>query len=213
MKDTWQQLLEKVKAGATLYLSLDDAYLPTFNGPIGIEVHTNAKWRGNLSFLSKLTGDSLNFTTAAERKLTIDPKATTVLATEEDGNPVFLKATYGAGTIYLLTFPLEDNLTRQTGAFDKAAPAYATLYRQIAGPLIAQRVLTQSNSYIGNTEQSLSDKEKIVILINYSPEAITTNLVLKNGWKIGGSLYGNVSTGEVATIKGNDAVVLRMVKN
>jgi len=64
-KDYWFKLLDKVKAGATLYMSLDDVYLPTFNEPLGIEVVTNSKRRSKVSFAAKLLNDSLVFNTNA----------------------------------------------------------------------------------------------------------------------------------------------------
>ncbi|MFP5040866.1 glycoside hydrolase 5 family protein [Parasediminibacterium sp. JCM 36343] len=208
MKGAWLELLEKVKAGATLYLSLDNAYLHSLTGPMGIEISTNIKRRGDVSFLGKFFGDSLRFTNASERKLFIDPKQATVLAKEDDGNPVFLKASYGKGEIYLLTFPLENNLTTLTGAFDKGQPAYSNIYKQIAAPFIKERVLTQNNPYIGVTEHPLSDNEKVVVLINYGTEDLTIAPIIKNGWKIAKSLYGNYTSEKQLVLKANDALVL-----
>ena len=209
-KDYWFRLLAKVKAGATLYLSLDDAYLPTFNGPLGVEVATNIKRRADLKFAAKLLGDSLTFSTASERKLFIDPQQATVLAKEADGNPVFLKTAYGKGHLYLLTFPLEQNLAARAGAFDKGQPAYARIYQEIAQPQLAQRVLTQPNPYVGSTEHPVNPNEKVVVLINYSPEDITTTARLHDGWKITGSLYGPRPGGPALLLKANDALVLTL---
>lgn len=211
-KDYWNKLLEKVKGGATLYMSLDDVYLPTFNEPLGINVSTNSKRRGAVSFHAKLGADTLKFKMAAERKIAIDPKQTTVLAREEDGTPVFLKSTYGKGTIYLLTFPLEHNLTTTTGAFDKGSPAYAAIYKHIAQPLIRQRVVQQPNPFIGVTEHNINEKEKVVVMVNYSTEDVTTNAVIKDGWKVSSSLYGSKPSGNTVSIKANDAVVLKLSK-
>ncbi len=210
LKDLWLQLLEKVKAGATLYISLDDAYLPSFTEPLSIGISTNTKRRGNLAFISKLLGDSLRFTTTSERKLAIDPKQNIVLAKETDGNPVFLKSSLGKGHIYLLTFPIESNLTTLTGAFDKGQPAYANIYKELATPFIKERVLTQNNPYIGVTEHPLSDKEKVTVLINYGTEDITIAPIIKQGWKIYKSIYGTFSSQKSITIKSNDALVLSM---
>ncbi len=207
-KDYWLKLLEKVKAGATLYISLDDAYLPTFTEPLGIDISVNIKRRKSLAFVSRLFGDSLNFTTTAERKIVIDPKQNTVLAKEEDGNPVFIKSTYGKGSIYLLTFPIESNLTTLTGAFDNGQPAYANIYRQIAQPFIDQRIVQQTNPFIGVTEHAVSDKEKVIVLINYSTDDILFDTVIKNGWKITTSLYGTKPLSNSFNIKANDALVL-----
>lgn len=209
-KDYWFKLLDKVQAGATLYMSLDDAYLPTFNDPLGIEVLTNSKRRSGISFKAKLLDDSIKFNTRAERKLMIDAKNSVVLAREEDGNPVFIKSAYGKGTIYLLTFPLEHNLTTTTGAFDKGQPAYANIYKFIAQPFTAQRVLQQPNTSVGVTEHSINDKEKVVVLVNYSTGDITTSAIIKDGWMISNALYGSKTTGNELSIKANDALVLVM---
>jgi len=209
-KDYWFKLLDKVKAGATLYISLNDAYLPTFTGPLGIELSVNFKRREKLSFISKLLGDSLNFETSAERKYVIDPLKNTVLAKEPDGNPVFLKSAYGKGFIYLLTFPIESNLTTLTGAFDKGQPPYANIYKEIAAPLIKERVLTQNNSFIGTTEHSISNNEKVIVLINYSTEDITVFPSIKNGWTTINALYGNYVSEKSLTIKANDALILSL---
>lgn len=209
-KDYWFRLLAKVKAGATLYLSLDDAYLPTFNGPLDVEVATNSKRPASLPFAAKLLGDSLKFLAASERKLVLNPKQATVLAKEKDGNPVFLKASYGKGSIYLLTFPLEQNLAGQAGAFAPDQPHYATIYREIAAPLLRERVLTQANPAVGTTEHPLSATEKVVVLINYGPTAVTTPAHLKAGWTIAGSLYGPKPASTVLTLQANNALVLTL---
>jgi hypothetical protein len=207
-KDYWFKLLDKVKAGATLYMSLDDAYLPTFNEPLGIEVLSNIKRRGRVSFNAKLGNDSVFFSANSERKIAINPLNTTVLAKEADGNPVFFKTSYGKGFIYLLTFPLEHNLTNTTGAFDKGQPSYANIYKEIASPFIKERVITQNSPFIGVTEHSLSNNEKAIVLINYSTEDLTIEPVIKQGWKIVKSFYGDYSAEKSVTIKANDALVL-----
>ncbi|MBC7720741.1 MAG: cellulase family glycosylhydrolase [Pedobacter sp.] len=212
LKDLWLQLLDKVKAGATLYISLDDAYLPTFTGPLGIDISVNIKRRGNLNFISKLFGDSLNFTAESARKIVIDPMNNMVLAKEEDGNPVFMKSSYGKGSIYLLTFPIESNLTTLTGAFDKGQPAYANIYKEIAKPFIKERILSQNNPFIGTTEHAISENEKVVVLINYSTEDITVKPVIQVGWKITKTVYGSGVAAKSVVVKANDAVVVTLQK-
>jgi len=212
-KDYWYKILDKVKAGATLYMSLDDAYLPAFNEPLGIEVATNIKRRNNLVFNAKILNDSLKFTARSERKISIDPKQTTVLAKEQDGNPILLKTSLGKGSIYLLTFPLEHNLTTTTGAFDKGQPAYSNIYKLIAEPFIKDRVLQQSNPFIGVTEHNINETEKVVVLINYSTEDIQTPVILKNGWKVSGNSYGKRPSTNNYDIKANDALVVTFKRN
>ena len=49
-KDSWYGILDKVKQGATLYLSLDFVYLPTLTEPMGIEIRTNIRRIGSFAF-------------------------------------------------------------------------------------------------------------------------------------------------------------------
>ena len=140
----------------------------------------------------------------------IAPKQATVLATEEDGSPVVLKSVYGKGVIYLFTFPLEENLTHLTGAFDKAQPAYANIYKEIARPFLNEQVLIQLNTFIGVTEHPVSASEKIVVLINYSTAGITINPVIKEGWKTDQLFYGDAVSAGTLIVKAKDAVVLSL---
>ncbi|MDZ7615309.1 MAG: hypothetical protein U5K51_17630 [Flavobacteriaceae bacterium] len=193
-------------------MSLDDVYLPTFNEPLGVEVSVNEKRRGQISFDAQINSEPLIFNSKSERKLKIDPKKTNVLAAEDDGNPLLLKASYGKGFIYLLTFPLENNLTTTTGAFDKGQPKYAAIYKEIAKPLIEQRILQQANPFIGVTEHEVSDKENIVILINYGTEALSSKILIKQGWKVKSALYGDMPNDNTVSIAANNAVVLKINK-
>jgi hypothetical protein len=46
------------------------------------------------------------------------------------------------------------------------------------------------------------------VLINYSTEDLTIEPVIKQGWKIVKSFYGDYSAEKSVTIKANDALVL-----
>lgn len=207
-KDYWFKLLEKVKNGAILYISLDDAYLPTITEPLGIDIETNIKRRGNINFSSTSNfGRELKFITQADRKYAIDIKGNQLLAAEEDGNPAFLMSKHGKGKIYLLTFPLEMNVAEKVGSLDIGAPQFSNIYKKIAEPFINERIITQNNSSLGITEHEISKTEKVIIIINYNPTAVSTPLTIKNGWKVSRSLYGKTPSDKTLVINGNDAVV------
>jgi hypothetical protein len=211
-KDSWYKILDKVRGGATLYLSLDFVYMPTLTTPLGFEIRSNIQRRGALKFISKSGSDSLHFETFAERRLNIDPLKCSVLGTEADGNPAFLMSQYGKGKIYLLTFPIESNLATTTGAFDKGMPSWCSFYKLIANNVISQRILTQSNPYIGSTEHNISDNEKIIVMINYDSDDAKSELAIKDGWKISDCLYGKKPSENAFTLGANDAVVLVVKK-
>lgn len=211
--DYWYKLLDKVKQGATLYLSLDDAYLPTLAEPLGLEISINVQRRGALKFAStSLLGVNLNFEMPAARKYSIITKNAKVLGKEPDGNPAFIESSYGKGKIYLLTFPIEMNAIEKPGSFEPGHSNYSAIYKKIAEPLIKDRIIQQGNTSVGLTEHYISESEAVIVLINYNPQQADTDIKLKDGWKITGSLYGSLPKGTRVQLKGNDALVLTCKK-
>ena len=207
-RDDWLELLEKVKQGASLYLSTEDGFVSPFVGPFGLDIVVNEARAGSASFISTNMNHSLTFNMAAPRKLIIDPKQTKVLASENDGDPIFTETQYGRGRLYFLTVPLEMNLATTPGAFDKTQPGYYKIYQQMAQPIIKSSILNQENPYIAVTEHELNENEKVIVLINYSPEIGVSTFTLKDGWTISKSLYGELPADKHLTINANDALVL-----
>jgi hypothetical protein len=211
-KDTWYAVLDRVKEGATLYISLDFAYLPD-PGRLGYEVKSNIQRRGSLKFRSVLNSGKLDFETFSERRLNIDPKDCRVLGSEADGNPAFLLSAYGKGRIYILTFPLEYNLAVTAGAFDKGMPEWYRIYSEFSASVSAERILTRNNASVGVTEHQVSENEKIIVLINYSSETAPCDLKIAMGWKAGKVLYGKGPFAARLSLAANDALVLVVTKN
>ena len=211
-RDNWLELLDKVKQGASLYLSTEDGFVSPFVDPFGLDVVTNSTRVGSATFVSQKMNSELAFDMPAPWKMVINPQSANVLASEKDGNPIFTETQYGKGKLYFLSIPLEMNLTKTPGAFDKFQPAYCNIYQKIAQPLINERILRQDNRFIGVTEHSLNDNEKVIVLINYSPASVSSTFIIKEGWSISKSLNGNIPVGKNLTIKPNDALVLVVKK-
>jgi hypothetical protein len=204
----WLNLLEKVKQGASLYVSIEGGFVSPLVEPFGLDIVVNSIRNGPASFISTNLGGNLTFNLPAPWKTVIRPKRATVLATEADGNPIFTETSYGNGKLYLLSLPLETDLAKTPEAFNPSQPGYYRIYREIAQAPINRRVLTQSNPYIAATEHSLSSHEKVIVLVNYNPVAVDSTFQLKPGWMVSRSLHGELPTGNRLTIKPNDALVL-----
>jgi hypothetical protein len=207
----WRELLQKVAAGATLYLSINDAILDKFNAVAGVELVMRASRRGPYN-ISMISGDNLTVTSGDDIRL--NPVSAEVLACAIDGNPVYTRAKYGKGLIYVLTFPLETQLTLSPGAFHTAdAQLYYLIYSAFAAPLLTGRALRLDHPMLGLTEHALSDSEYIVTIINYSPETVTTSFSLKDGWRIGRAWYGEIPKAFTIELPPNDALVLHIIAN
>ncbi|MFA7231275.1 MAG: hypothetical protein WC071_08380, partial [Victivallaceae bacterium] len=74
------------------------------------------------------------------------------------------------------------------------------------------RIIVSGNPQVGVTEHVISGNEAIAVLINYNPTPAKVEPVIGHGWKMAEVISGN-STGKELNIDGNDAAIIRLVKN
>jgi hypothetical protein len=204
----WRELLARVSAGASLYLSLNDAILDKFNAVAGVELLTRASRQGSYPIVLA-TGESLTVTSGDDLRL--DPVTADVLGRESDGNPVYTRAAYGKGQVFVLTFPLETQLTLTPGAFHAAvAQPYYRIYTAFAAQFVSRHSVRIDHPMLGLTEHPLSENERIVVFINYSPDPAECPFSLAPGWQITRTWYGSGPKGNIMHVPANDAVVLQL---
>lgn len=206
----WLGILDRVKEGAILYISYDQGFLSHFLEPAGFEVVTSQNRNEQASFISS-DGNIKSFMMNAGRKLNVKTTTAKVLAHEKDGNPIFTVNNYGKGKIYFLGLPLEMNLTQKPGGFTETQDECWKIYQTISAEIVAKnRVVTKNDPFVGITEHDLSATEKVIVLVNYSPEDRDATLSIKSGWKVQKALYGNTPENSVVKLKANDACVLQI---
>lgn len=160
--ERYQALKEKVRQGATLYISVDDGFLTEFAALTGMKVLDSETLPGE--FATVFDGEEIRF--QRTRKLWLEPAGATVLA-EEEGAPVFSVHPYGKGRVYLLAFPLEAMLLDMKAT---AADGHHRLYRQVFCQSAAH------NPLVGTTRHRGCDKE-YTVMVNYSGDAQPTGIV------------------------------------
>lgn len=209
----WLALLERVQQGATLYVSHHDCLLSPFTEPLGVEVQTRSRRSEAVALQLDGIETGLRLRAQGEIRLALNPLRAEVLGREEDGNPVFTCADYGKGKVYFLSLPIEYELTRTPGAFHSPnAQPFWKIYRHIAEPFMAGRLLRKADPRLGITEHELADGRRLAVLINYSPEPLVETCSLQPGWSVqpAGVLYGELQqpqTGSMGVeIPANDAL-------
>ncbi len=174
-----EAILEKVSAGATLYLSLNDALLSPFAELTGVRVLTRS--RRTAPDTVKLGRDS--FRLGGPFKLVTETVGADVIAADENGLPVFTSRDYGKGRIYLLTSAIEKEAASSPGVVSgKGAIPYYRFYEQLGIRNDAKAAIS-SSPYVGLTEHPVSDTEHLVTAINYVPEKTIVNIALEDGWE------------------------------
>ncbi len=208
----WLKILDKVKEGAILYVSLDQGFLSHFLEPAGIEVVTSQNRNSLVNFISK-DGSIKPFSMNAGRKLKIKTTTAKVLAHEIDKNPLFTVNSYGKGKIFFLAIPLEMNLTNTPGAFTENLAEYWKIYQTISNEVIARnRIVTKNDPFVGITEHDFSATKKVIVLVNYKSIDSDVILKVKDGWKFEKALYGELPVKSFTKLKANDAGVYLLKK-
>jgi len=205
----WLDLLERVKAGAVLYVSLDDAVLAGLESDFGVKVLTRHRRteNGSLTFAD----DARCLPIASSFRLDLQATKAEVLTTEEDGNPAFTCFTLGAGKVFFLTTPLEVTLANSPGCYQSGPCVEAwRLYARIFAAAPSQRVWQKTTATVAVTEHAVDVNGRIVILINHGAADVTEQARLSTGWKLIEVLHGEGTADGGIRIAAGDGAVLRL---
>ena len=194
------ELLEKVRNGATLFISTDQLFrrIPELTG---------------LTIAAREKTDNQNVILGEERfvmqglwKFHIESIADkcTVLAHTEDGEPFFVCNEYGKGKIYYMPYKLELMIGKMTKPFAKDKPAYYKFYEFLVSK--NNRVARSMDPLVLTTEHLVNEQKHIVVAVNYDNCDSAMNLQIVDGWQIGKIYYGS------KIISANDACVLEVEK-
>jgi hypothetical protein len=208
-----QALTDRVHAGATLYVSLEDAFLAEFEALTGLLVRARHQRSCPLTARFEAATPGLTWESSPSLRYELTPTRAEVLGVEADGNPLFTRADCGRGRVYFLGFPLEAEMSIRPGIFQDG-PAMWRLYQQVAADALAGRALRKSSPQVGITEHPVSDRERIAVLINYTRETIHEEIALAPGWILADVPRGDQPCGErdglSVALAGMDAAVWRL---
>ena len=178
----WLDLLERVKEGAVLYVSHHDGLLSPFNQPFGIEFQLRSKRAEEVTFSIPGTGE---FHFPSPVRLEIQTTKAVILGSEADGNPVFTCAEYGKGKVFFLSVSLELALANQPGAFHAAdSPPFWRIYQKLAESVTSNRIVHKTNPFLGLSEHPVDETQRILVVVNYSPQPQSDSLHMADGWRV-----------------------------
>lgn len=196
-----KELLEKVKNGASLYLSLGGTLFRRLPELTGLSISSR-----EAGGVEKITLDENTFDLGGTFKYNIESisDSCTPLAYGQDGRPVFVRNAYGKGYIYFLSFALEMQITDRPGIFkDESCAPYYKFYEKFAADA-DNRAVKSLDPLIFTTEHELENGKRLIIAINYSKLARSFKHELRSGWKISRTLHGS------ELIEPHDAFILEL---
>lgn len=169
----YYELRKRVENGATLYISNNRGILSDFNNLTGVTINNSKTMCDNGEL--ELNGKKINYSRERIYRITAD-KGAEVLASDENGMPIFTKFTYGKGTVYYLNFPLENNAIGVYDAFDGDR---CEVYKEIFAETKDNFAITCDNKNIGLTRHG----DNFAVMINYSDKPQKTNASVAQGCK------------------------------
>lgn len=107
----------------------------------------------------------------------------------------------------MLTFPLENNMSKTPGSFNKNQPEIFKIHQHIAVEVLANRVAKDNDPFVLTTEHDLNQRQKIIVTVNYDDKISVAPIELKEGWAVEKSFYGEFPVNLQIKIKPNDAAV------
>jgi len=210
----WLELLTRVRAGATLYLSLGDGIVPHFNEVAGVELLTRSALHS--AFSTTLPGpQGAVLPLCGGDDLVFAARGAEVLGTRSDnGSPAFWRHRYGQGQVIVIAAPIETQLTVTPGAFHAEAPAYWQVYAEVARMRQTPRLLEVDAPALAVTEHPLADGRTVVVVINHTATAQTAPGRLAAGMSVGKVWRGGVDNAmqPVLNVPAHDALVFELEK-
>ncbi|AHF94684.1 hypothetical protein OPIT5_23385 [Opitutaceae bacterium TAV5] len=183
-------LKKAVREGASLYLSSDDVYLPGLSDLFSAEVETRCgeSVRATLEFQLDNDALKLDLPLGFSYRMKAKGAGTSVIGSFTDGgSPVFFKARYGRGTVWLLGLPLEAIMAKTPGAFlnEESGGAWK-IYAHIARDILAERIVKKpvAQPHLSVTEHYLSGSRLACVVVNNMPGKLTAKLDIQAGWHL-----------------------------
>lgn len=179
----WRELLRRVEAGATLYLSLSNAFISSFKEITGVEIRTRRERRGPVEL--RADGLSLRIPTSGVHiplAYELEPRTAEVLATEPDGNPVFCRNQLGKGCVYFLGTSLETGLSNTPGVYEDPDNDFSALYRIFGASALGRRLVQKpaAATHLHLSEHPVPGSSKVLVVgINHTGNACTHALTLR----------------------------------
>lgn len=201
-------VLDKVRDGATLFISADTGLIRNIPEITGVDIAYREAVNEERTVFFK--GKQLPIKTEFLYK--IENSRSEVIAKDENGEGVFFRNKFGSGTVYFLTLPLEKYLGKKQGAFFKNnSPDYSIIYRELANNARFERTADCDNKYIRFTEHIINENLRYVLAINYNNKPESAKLKLNDRYDAE-VIFGTGFFDDAMTIEQNDGILFKIIK-
>ena len=111
------ELKEKVRKGATLYISNNCGFMQGLKEFAGVEITDSANTSGRIEFSFK----GIEFKADVQRRYKTKAAGAKVISYDKDGNVIISKNSYGKGSVGFVNVPIEKNKMNEFDAFSDSS--------------------------------------------------------------------------------------------
>lgn len=211
-RHTEYELIEKVKQGAKLVMTMDGPLMSPFADFSGVRVLTRA--HHPRSTTTEFGGTTIPITT--QFRVKVESVGAEVMARTAEGDILLARNSLGEGEVWTLLAPIEKIMSVEPGMVDSEdARPYHLFYRAM-GLRCKCHVAEVDLPTVGLTEHIADENTRYLIVVNYEPFAQTAQLTLSEGWTIASCMSecdDMQPDGTSITLKPNNAVLLIITKH
>ncbi len=173
-KQQLDAILDRVKAGAALYMSMDDLLLcDPLSDLVGLEPQVRCAMTKPVHV--EVDGQKLRL--QGQYRTEYKVLDGDVLLCDENGAPVLAKRAYGKGVIYFLAYPMEDIVAVEPNiCTGENEASYEKIYAMMPELRNPQKKVSSDNPHVGVTEHPCADGIIKTVLVNYRPCAQSVRL-------------------------------------
>ena len=122
----WESLKQKVRDGATLFISLDDCFLTGLEELCGAVIVKRDEKASDIH----CSGKDFEFTFHTKVRRIMESRGAEVLAEDDQNNPLFFRNRFGKGVVYTFAYGIERNAFCTPESFSSNI---WKIYREILG--------------------------------------------------------------------------------
>ena len=171
-------ILDRVKKGASLYISYDGGHFTRFEEITGLRSRGIVKSRK--AHRARFTFGEVSY--RVESEMLLEPRGAGILAQNEEGNPVFSRHVFGKGAVYFLNMPLEKTLAETCDAFN--GTLWYKIYEVFSEDLRRKEPVSSGNPVIGLTIHPLEEGKLFLAALNYGDREEDAELRPAPGWTL-----------------------------
>lgn len=174
--ECFNTLIERAKNGASVLFTVGNGMITYSEDLFGL---TSDGMRNNNSTINVKFGDDV-LPVRYEKEYLMRQLTAEVLAKDDNGNVVFSRNKVGEGYFYYLGFPMERMIfNSETYMSDAEKYPFYKIYAKCAEKVIADKFAKSPVPDVGVTVHKFSEKEYVVIAINYSGKDVDPKLDIK----------------------------------